>query len=163
MTEGWSRHDPAAVFYGGYDQVALRRPAPVHVRWTTVAIALATAVLAVLTAADVSAYTESPVIVRVTSVDWYAGTVLLTTSPGFSLRPSATTTFPLVCELFCVPWTGASVSAPFQIVNFTETATSVQYTNITVRAPPTAYDGSLTITLEIGSLTSSGPQSPAQR
>lgn len=149
MSDGWVRHDPVAVFYGGYDQVALRSSARRAFPKTAVAIGVALVALVVLVAADASAYAAIPPVVRVTSVDWYSGGVLLTTSAGFTLRASQETVFPLVCEVSCVAWAGASVSAPFVLVGFSVTDSFVQYTNLTVRAPSTAYDGPLAITLTV--------------
>ncbi len=147
MTDGWVRHDPVAVFYGGYDQVAFRPRVRRAVPAVAVAMAVAVLTLTALIAADVAAYDAIPAVVRVTSVAWYANGTLLATSAGFSMRASQQTVFPIVCELFCVVWSGATVSAPFVLVGFAETNGFVQYTNLTVRAPSTAYDGPLAITL----------------
>lgn len=149
MTDSWVRHDPVAVFYGGYDQVALRPTARRAVPKLAVAVGVAAVALTVLVAADVSALAAIPPVVRVTGVDWYSEGVLLTTSAGFSLRASQETVFPLVCEVSCVAWGGASVSAPLVLVGFSVTDTAAQYTNLTVRAPATAYDGPLAITLTV--------------
>jgi hypothetical protein len=147
MSDSWVRHDPVAVFYGGYDQVALRPSARRAVSKLGVAIALAALTLLVLVAADVSAYASIPPVVRVTSVDWYTDGALVATSPGFTLRASQETVFPLVCTISCLPWGGASVSSPFELVGFSVVQEAVQYTNLTVRAPASAYDGPLAISL----------------
>ena len=149
MTDNWVRHDPVAVFYGAYDQVVLRPSARRTVPRLAFAVGVAAVALTVLVAADVSALAAIPPVVRVTGVNWYSEGVLLTSSPGFSLRASQETVFPLVCEISCLAWGGASVSAPFVLVAFSVTGTWVQYTNLTVRAPATAYDGPLTITLSV--------------
>jgi hypothetical protein len=141
--------DYVASFYGGYDPVRLRRTSRLHISWTVVAIAVAVVVLVVLVAADVSAYESRPAVVTVTSVGWYGEGYLLTTGPGFTVHGSQVELFPLTCRSLCLPWNGASVSAPFQFVSFSVAYGALQYTNVTVRAPATAYDGPLSIFLEV--------------
>ena len=150
MTSGWARHDPVAVFYGAYDQVPYRRRPSLRISKLGAAIAVSLVALTVFVAADVSAYSTATATVRVTEVSWESDGVLLTTSPGFSLHASQAALLPLVCAGLCLPWAGASVSAPFQLVNFSEVESSLQYTNVTIRAPSSPYDGPLTITLELG-------------
>ncbi len=140
-------HDSVATFYGGYDQVARRRIARLRISRVWIALVVAVVVLVVFVAADVAAYQAGAAVVHVTEVNWFAGGELLTTTAGFTLHPSEATTFPVVCQLFCVTWTGASVGAPFSLAGFTSATGAVQYTNVTVRAPASAYSGPLNITL----------------
>ncbi len=141
---------PVATFYDGYDLIPLRRAAPGRVPAVALAIVVGAAALVVLAAADVSAWQARPAAVHVTSVSWYVNGTLLTTLPGFSIRAGATTVFPVVCNLFCLEWAGASVGAPFQLVAFSEqvSALGIQYTNVTVQVPSFGYTGPLAITLD---------------
>lgn len=142
-------HDYVATFYGGYNQVARQRLYRVRVPWITVAVGVAAVSLIALVAADVSAYSDRPAIVQVTSVNWYGEGYLLTTGPGFSTHAGQSILFPLTCSSLCLPWDGASVSSPFQLVSFAVTYHSLQYTNVTVRAPSAGYDGPLSIILDV--------------
>lgn len=149
-------HDYVATFYGGYDQIGLRRAARMRPSAMAVAIGVAATALLVLVAADASAYAARPAIVQVTGVDWYGpGAILLLTSGGFRLTASATTTFSLTCDpttSICLPWNGATVSAPFSLVRFSAVAGPTDYTNLTIRAPASAYTGPLAITLGLPDL-----------
>lgn len=140
-------HDYVASFYGGYDQAALRRVSRIRISWLSVAIVVAAIVLIVFVAADAYAYENRPAEVKVSSVGWYAEGYLLTSEAGFTVHPSQLVEFPLTCSSLCLPWVGASVNAPFELVSFSVAYHMVQYTNVTVRAPGSAYDGPLSITL----------------
>jgi len=143
-------YDSVATFYGGYDSVRyLRRPS---VRFSRNALILAVAgvVLLGFVAADVGAFANLPVSVQVTGVSWYAEGELLTTSGGFTLHSSQSTTLVLTCDTICWAVDGASVSAPFHLVGLTVIDQPVQYVNVTVQAPSTAYHGGLTIDLAVG-------------
>jgi len=143
-------HDAVATFFGGYETAGIGRRRPLRVRWVPVALGVAVICLFAFVAADVSAYTSSTVAVNVTSVSWYAEGMLLTTVAGFSLHTSQTTTLTLSCDSICYRFNGATVSAPFTFVSFSVVNEPVQYTNVTVRAPSSAYVGPVTISLTIG-------------
>lgn len=142
-------HDYVATFYGGYDQVAHRRLERLRVPWVVVAIGVAVVVLIALVAEDASAYNARPAVVEITSVGWYAEGYLLVSVAGPTVHASDTIRFPLTCSSLCLPWNGASVNAPFEVLTFSVVYHSVQYTNVTVRAPSSAYDGPLAITLQV--------------
>ncbi len=149
-------HDYVATFYGGYDQIGLRRGTRLRPSGPAVALVVASVALLVLVASDVSAYESRPPVVDVTAVDWYGpGGILLLTSAGFTLSGGTTTAFTLTCDpttSICLPWDGAAVAAPFTLVHFSATLAGVEYTNLTVRAPGAGYDGPLTITLDLPNL-----------
>ncbi|HTP56010.1 MAG TPA: hypothetical protein VML53_05015 [Thermoplasmata archaeon] len=145
-------HDYAATFYGGYDHVALRTVRAFRMPWAILAVGVAAAVLVGLVAADAAVVVSGPSVVRVTVVSWYAEGYLLNTTAGFSVRTSAVVTFALTCDparSFCFPFTGASVSAPFTVIAFSSVAHPIDYTNLTLRAPATRFDGPLTISLAL--------------
>lgn len=142
-------HDSVAAFYGGYDQVAFRRPPFLRVRWVQMAIAVSAVALLVFVAADVSVYEGATAQVRVTSVTWYANAIWLATTGGFAAHPSETFVLSETCELFCFYFKGASVNAPFTLVQVSIVNTPIQYTNLTIQAPATSYQGTLNITLEV--------------
>jgi hypothetical protein len=149
-------HDLVATFYGGYDQVGLSRPLRFRIPRMAVLLAVAGILLCVFIAADVAAYQSLPVNVQVTSVNWFVETEALTTTPGFSLHGSQTTTLTGTCSTLCYRIIGATASAPFTVVGFSVVYHPIQYTNVTVRAPSGAYDGPLTITLEVGAAGTAG-------
>ena len=126
-------HDYVATFYGGYDQIGLRRGTRLRPSGPAVALVVASVALLVLIASDVSAYESRPPVVDVTAVDWYGpGGILLLTSAGFTL--------------------GGGTTTAFTLVHFSATLAGVEYTNLTVRAPDAGYDGPLTITLDLPNL-----------
>jgi len=141
--------DYVASFYGGYDAVLLRRSARHPASWIGIAIVSALIVLMILVVADVSAYENRPVVVRITSIGWYAEGYLLTSTSGFPVHPSEAVVLSLFCDGICLPWSGATVSAPFGLLSFSVVYDSAQYTNVTVRAPATAYEGPLAVTLDL--------------
>jgi hypothetical protein len=149
-------HDLVASFYGGYDQVGVGRPTRLHLPRMTVMVAIAVLLLRVFIAADVSAFESLPVNVQVTSVSWYAEGSLLTTSGGFSLHGAQTTTLTLTCSSVCYRIDGATASSPFSVLNVQVSYTPDQHTNVTVRAPSSPYDGTLVITLQVGTAAPSG-------
>jgi len=142
-------HDSVATFYGGYDQVGLFRRAPARIPLRLVALGCAALALVSFVAADVSAYESRPALVGVTVVNWDVGNQLLTTSGGFTLHGSQSTALSLSCSSLCFLITGATVSPPFVLTGFTTTNHPIQYTNVTVQAPNSAYNGPMTITLQV--------------
>ena len=142
-------HDSVATFYGGYDQVgAFRRP-PLHIPRVMVVLAVAMLTLVSFVAADIAAYQNRPSTVQVTVVNWDVGNQLLTTAGGFGLHGSQSTTLSLSCNSVCFLVTGATVSPPFVLTGLSIVNQPVQYVNATVQAPSGAYDGALTITLQV--------------
>lgn len=113
--------------------------------WALVAVAVA--VLGVLVAADVGAYESAQAISHVTAVSWYAAGEFLSSESGFSVHASTTFTLTLTCNSICYNFDGATVSAPFHVVGFSVMNQPIQYTNVTVRAPASAYTGPMSITL----------------
>lgn len=143
-------HDSVATFYGGYDQVGLIRSRRLHVPLTTVAIGVASVVLLVLIAADVSAYEARPVLVLVTQIEWYAEGELLGSEAGFSVHESEIVTLSLACEGLCYRFDGAAASSPFHVVSVAIVYHPIEYVNATVQAPSSGYAGPLTMTLGVG-------------
>ena len=148
------QHDPVATFFGGYDQVgSLRRSRfdgpPLHVSRNTLAIGIAAMALLAFVAADVSALENPPVVVKVTSVEWYALGFVIASSGGFNVRASQTIALSETCEGICLPVVGVSVASPFTLVRDTIVDQPVQWVNLTVRAPATSYDGNLSVTLAL--------------
>ena len=141
--------DYVAAFYGGYDQIAGARLSRLNIPWMALALAVAAVVLVVLVAADVSALEDRPPIVQVTSISWYAEGYVLVAGAGFTIHGSSSFQIPLQCSGFCLPWNGATVNSPFQLLNFSVQYHSVRSTNVTIRAPSSSYDGPLSITLEL--------------
>ncbi len=153
---GWSpsrgfsvQHDMVARFYGGYDQVGMHQPAPVHISRNAIVIGIAGLVLFAFVAADVSAFENPPVLVKVSNVNWYILGTLVTTSGGFTIRASQSTYLSLTCTGLCFEVVGVSVSSPFTLVNSTVVSAPVQWVNLTVKARSTAYDGNLSVTLAV--------------
>lgn len=142
-------HDSVAAFYGGYDQVEVRRLPRLHIRAIPLAIAVSVVALLVFVAADVSAYEAATAEVHVTSVTWYANAVWLATTGGFAAHPSEKFVLSETCQLFCFYFKGASVNAPFSLVQVSIINVPVQYTNLTIEAPATSYQGTLNITLQV--------------
>lgn len=146
-------HDYAATFYGGYDQVVVRRAARMRLSWLWVALAAALLVLVALVASDVAAVEALPPVLHVTQVGWYAEGYLLVAGAGFSVRGGESAVLPLVCTSLCLPWVGANASAPFVVTGFSVVdRPSAQYTNVTVRAGDRAFSGPLAVTLELPAL-----------
>ncbi|HXW67593.1 MAG TPA: hypothetical protein VEL82_06955 [Thermoplasmata archaeon] len=143
-------HDSVATFYGGYDQLGLGRLPRLRVPRVALAVGVAVVVLVVLIAADVGAIDGRTASVEVSSVSWYADTELLTTEPGFSTHGSSAVALSLSCDLICYRFDGVSVSAPFSLVSSSITEQPIQYVNVTVRAPASAFSGPLAITLSVG-------------
>ena len=140
--------DAMASFYGGYDQAGYIRRAPTRISGKLVAIAIATIALLAFVAADVAALESPPVVVKVTVVNWNVESFPLTTAGGFAMHPSQSVSLTLTCSSYCYRFSdSASVSAPFKLVSFSVVYAPIQYTNATVQAPSSGYDGPLTITL----------------
>ncbi len=140
-------HDSVATFYGGYDQVALRRHVPSRVPWVRVALVLAVVLLLVFVAADVAAIASGPVTVRVTSIDWYAEGGLLASTSGLSVRGGTTFVASLSCTTLCFRVLGVTAAAPFEVSQLSVVDSPLQWVNVTVRAPTSAYVGPLALTL----------------
>jgi hypothetical protein len=150
-------HDLVASFYGGYDQVGLARPVRLRIPRMAAILAIAGILLVAFIAADVSAYQNLAVTVKVTSVEWFVEGEALTTSGGFSLHGSQSTTLSLTCSTVCYRFVGATASSPFTVLGFSVSYHPIQYTNVTVQAPTSAYDGPLSVTLEVPSAGTAGP------
>lgn len=143
------QHDVTALFYDGYDQIGLLRPSHHRISRMAVAIGLAGVALLVFVAADVSALSSLPARVTVTQVNWFVLGTLIGSSQGFSLYSSQSTELSETCTLFCYNVSGVSVAPPFALVKSTIENLPVQWINLTVKAPAAAYDGNLSITLEV--------------
>lgn len=142
-------HDPVASFYGGYEQVGLVRRARVRVPRLVVLIAVALAVLVLLVAADVAAYESRPVPVEVTTVIWLLGADVLASAPGFATHGGQPILLTLTCEFICYNFVGASVGAPFHLVAFGVTDVPIQFVNVTLETPSSAYTGPIDISLVV--------------
>jgi hypothetical protein len=143
-------HSAAATFYGAYDQVATTRAPRVRIPAWVFGIGVGVLVLLGFVAADVGAFEAIPAKVTVTAVNWFAGSQLLATSPGFTLHSTQTTSLSLTCNLICYRFSAAAVNAPFQVVAFSVVDQPIQFANVTVQAPSSAYSGPLNITLSVG-------------
>jgi hypothetical protein len=138
-----------ARFYGGYDQVGLHQPSALHISRNAIVIGIAGLVLLAFVVADVSTFENPPVLVKVTSVYWYVLGSVVATSAGFTLHPSQSTELSVTCELFCFVVDGVTVGAPFALVSSSVVNEPALWVNLTVQAPPTAYTGNLSVTLEV--------------
>jgi len=140
-------HDSMASFYGGYDQTGLGRLP----RFWRIQVAIAISALALLAfvAADVSAYESAVAEVHVTSVTWYADDEWLATTGGFNAHPAQTFVLSETCEIFCFYFSSAAVNAPFTLAHVSIVNEPIQYTNLTIQAPSTSYQGVLNITLVV--------------
>ena len=112
-------------------------------------VVVAAVLLLALVGADVTALANRPVMVRITSVSWYAGGSLLTSSSGFSIQASQRTTLTLTCSTVCMGIFTATVGRPFLFLGFTVAYHPIQFVNVTVLAPSSAYSGPLAITLHL--------------
>ncbi len=140
-------HDSVATFYGGYDQVAMRRFGPARIPWTRVAIVVAAALLLLFVAADVAAFATPPATVRITEVAWYAEGGLLTSTSGGTVRAGATFVATLTCSTLCFRVSGVTAAEPFSVVSVSVVDSPLQWVNVTVRAPTSSYDGPLALTI----------------
>jgi len=140
-------HSSVASFYGGYDLVPRVHSHPRRLSPVILLVAMAVLVLLVFVAADVSAFQALPVPVRVTSVEWLAGSELLATAGGFSMHTSQSVTLSLSCDSLCYAITSGAVRAPFHLAGFVVTYAPSQFVNVTVVAPSSAYTGAVVITL----------------
>ena len=141
--------DPLANFYGGYDPSGLPQLPRLGIRPIHIAIIVAVIALLIFVAADASAAESLAPNVHVTSVSWWADGTELTTSAGFTVRASQTFLLSVTCQVFCYDFDGATVGLPFHLVRVAIVSQPVQFTNLTIQAPSSAYDGPLTITLEL--------------
>ena len=143
-------HDSVATFYGGYDQAGLGRLPRLKISRIVLAMAVALLLLVVFVAADVAAIEAFPASVHVTEVNWFIGNQSIANISGFAAHSSQTFVLTETCELFCFNFNGATVSAPFQLVHVSIVNEPIQYTNLTIQAPASAYSGPLAIYLEVG-------------
>jgi hypothetical protein len=151
MSNRWaSFYDASASPYAFEAQRWLRyeREPPLLSR-VAVYLVLASLLLLVFVSADVGAYYSLPVKVTITQVHWYIGNFSLGNQSGFAVQGGHDFSRNLVCELFCVRFTGVSVNSPFVLVNDTIAFPWFEYVNMTIRAPNFAYDGPLDLTLSI--------------
>lgn len=122
---------------------------PPLVSGTVLLIAVSTLVLAGFVTADAYALTTTPVKVTVTQVNWFVGNFSVGNQSGFQVAGGHDFALGLICEIFCPTFTGVTVAAPFSLVNDTIAYPWFEYVNLTVRAPGSAFDGPLTITLQV--------------
>ena len=143
-------HDPEATFYGGYDQAGVGRLPSLRFSRIGLAIGVAAVALLLLIGSDVVAFDDRIAAVEVTSVNWVVGGHSIASTEGFTAHTSERFLVAETCQIFCYNFDGATVNPPFQLVGMSIVNAPVQYTNLTVRAPGSAYSGPLTITLEVG-------------
>jgi hypothetical protein len=148
--------DFVASFYGGYEPVRAYRAPSIRIPRTTLLIGVAVVALLVFVVADVYAFEGLAVPVRVTAVDWQFEGTELATSPGFTAHAGQVVSVSLVCSTICYRFASASVNAPFTLVAWSLSYHPDQYTNVTVRAPTSAYDGPLTVSLAVTPSTATG-------
>lgn len=141
----------------GQVRAGLRHIAEFGSRRAIYLIAASAVVLVLLVAADVALIETAPPAVQVATVIWYAGPASVTTTPGFTVHTSEKFVLSETCELFCYNFNGVTVSAPFHLVALSIVNQPIQYTNVTIQAPPSSYDGMLGITLNIGPLPADVP------
>jgi len=122
---------------------------PPLVRGTTLLVVAACLLLLGFVAADVGLYSSQPVTVNVTAVEWFIPGTPLATTAGFSLHGSSSVTVTLTCSSVCIRFSGATVESPFTLLGFSVVYHPDQYTNVTVRAPATAYTGPIAIQLNV--------------
>lgn len=140
-------HDAVASFYGGYDQVLRTPRVRRHINLVVLLLAVAVVILIGFIAADVLAFQSIPAKIQVTSVEWYAGTQLLTTTQGFAMHATQAVTLTLSCNFICYEFGGATANAPFQVTGFAVSYSPIEFVNVTVVAPSSAYSGPLMIVL----------------
>ena len=129
-----------------WQRYARQRPL---VSGTVILIALASLVLVGFVAADANALYSLPVKVTVTQVNWFVGNYSVGNESGFTVPGGHEFSLGLVCEIFCPTFTGATVGAPFSLVNDTIAYPWFEYVNLTIKAPNSAFDGPLTITMQV--------------
>jgi hypothetical protein len=94
-------------------------------------------------------YESQPSTVQVTAVEWFIPGESLATTSGFSMHSSERVTLSLTCNSICFRFNGATVETPFTLVNFVVSDDPIQYVNVTVQSPPTAYSGPIAIVLSL--------------
>ena len=142
-------HDSVASFYGGYDQVRFSRSEMLPLPRRFLVIGVAATMLLVAVAADVSALSAGSTVVKVTEVDWSVEGYALATAAGFTMHASNTVTVSLTCTSLCFRVVGVFVASPFEQVSASIVYAPIQYVNVTVVAPSSAYAGPLSISLQI--------------
>jgi len=114
-------------------------------------VVIACLVLVGFVAADAAALVRAPAAtVNVTAVEWFIPGALLTTTAGFSMHSSQQVTLTLTCSSVCFRFSGATVYAPFTLVAYSVVYHPVQYANVTVESPSSAYIGPIAIELNVG-------------
>jgi hypothetical protein len=156
---GRTMYDPQAAFYGGYDRTNLTSVPLLRIRWIQVTLGFAVVVLLLFVAADAVAFSAAPVTVKVSSVTWATDGTQLATTSGLTVRGGQTFVVSLTCASVCFRFVGATANAPFTVVAFTTELQPIQFTNVTVRAPSSAYSGALTITLALPPTSDVAPRS----
>lgn len=141
--------DPLATFYGGYERTHLVRPPWLRIRPIQIAIGVAVLALISVIVADTTLLAAGPPKVTVTAVEWEVGGAVLTATAGFQAHPSQSIVLTLSCSSLCYRFTGATVNSPFQVVSFVSIDSPIQFTNVTVRAPSSAYSGELIVSLSL--------------
>lgn len=148
MRDGWAESfDPCSPY--AYEARRWQRyeHEPPLVTRSVLGIACASFVLLAVVATDVGVATAVPVKVTVTQVNWFVGNISIGNGSGFTVQGGRDVALGLVCEIFCPKFVGANVSSPFTLVNATFAYPWNEYANVTVRAPPSDYTGSLSIVL----------------
>jgi hypothetical protein len=136
-----------AAFYDPYVWQTARSPRRISLGIAAVVIGVL--VLLALIAADVSAYEAIPAKITIERVDWMVGNFSIGNSSGFTTLSGHAFPENLVCEIFCPNFDRASVSSPFTLASSSFAYPWFEYVNLTIQAPSSGYDGTLTITLGV--------------
>jgi hypothetical protein len=142
-------YDPQAAFYGGYDRLRPTSPPLPRIRSVQFGIGVAVLALLVFVTADAYAISAAPVNVHVTSVAWTTEGIDLATTSGLTVHGGQTFTVSLTCASLCYRFVGATANSPFTVVGFSTELQPIQFTNVTVQAPSSAFTGALTISLAL--------------
>ena len=114
-------------------------------------VAIASLLLVGFVGADIAAVSQAPApAVQVTAVEWFVPGAPLATSTGFSMHGSQAVTVTLTCSSLCYRVGGATVFTPFTLLAFSVVYHPIQYVNVTVQSPSSAYSGPLAIELNLG-------------
>jgi hypothetical protein len=149
--------DGVAAFYDPYASpfsiegrlgLRYRRVVP-RVSNVAIAVAIAATALVAFVAADVATFEAAPVVVHISEVRWTVGNLSLQNASGFAVKPGTDFPVKLVCEGFCVPFSGVTVNSPCAVVNATFAYPYYEYLNATIQAPSHAYSGPLVLDLSI--------------
>jgi hypothetical protein len=113
-------------------------------------VGVACLVLVGFVSADVTMLSQAPpATVEVTAVEWFVPGAPLVTTAGFSMHSSERVTVTLTCSSVCYRISGATVEPPFTLVSFSVAYHPIQYTNVTLESPSSAYVGPIAISLSL--------------